>query len=252
MCIPFLMCAGVQFVDLPRVSSLYCGVCNLLLRKARLRGVNIILPVDLLTGDEVVTSAQLLKCCENIDMSSRDEGGDYEGDTTVVLCSENSIAGVPYDIGPKTQDLLREVLASHQLHLSWGTLGCCEISSFQSGQKVLSEAASAESLKEGQLQDSETATHIHNIVIGESSAEWWTRFCDADGEYEGNLIKKGVVDFCSRSSFSIASCLGQISSLCLSDALRRDPNDDEWDYLTRIRSEPEEDEDEEEEEEDDE
>lgn len=247
--IPFLLSTGVAFSNVSESISSFCAVCNTLIQKARYRGVRIILPQDLVTGDEELNADALSKCFENVDSSARDEGGDYNGDTKVLSCREH-IVGFPYDIGPKSCDILRSELKLHNLHLSWGVLGCCEIAAFQSGQKVLVEVSSSESIIQSG-SDAIGTRQLHNIVVGEVAVEWWTRICDPDGEYEGDLVRKCVLDFSSRNSRSVCNVLSLLPSPCLSDAMRRIPAVDEWDYLSHVRRELVEDEEEDEEEEED-
>jgi hypothetical protein len=237
----------VIFSDVSASFLSYCALCNVLIQKARYRGVRIILPEDLVMGDDELRTESLSKCFQNIDSSARDEGGDYQGDTNVSSCI-GRISGYPYDIGPKTCEALRSELKTHHLHLSWGVLGCCEVSTFQSGQRVLVEISSLESVFQPDSGDTNTIRHLHNIVVGESAVEWWSRLSDPDGEYEGNLVKKCVLDFASRNSKCISNALAQLPTPCLSDALRRMPSDDQWDYLTQVRREPVEEEDEDEDE----
>lgn len=245
--LPFLLATGVQF----QRSELYSGykmVCGSLIAKSRLRGVALVLPVDLVVGDEIISPEQFLKCYTSYDKDSRDEGGDYDGDSTIITCdppSGSPIIGYPLDIGPLTCQLLRGTIPQHDLHLSWGTAGCCEISSFQGGQRALVESSLHQST-------STAGPSIRNILLGEANVEWWSRICDPEGEFDGDIVKKGVADFTSRHSLTFTSVISQLPSAHLSNILRRSPERQEWDYLSdrrRVVDPDEEDEDEEEDEE---
>lgn len=224
--------------------SKYQSVCANLLAKARLRGVSIILPVDLVVGDECILPDHFSKYSHTTDKDSRDEGGDYEGDTTIVTCESHGtvISGYPLDLGPVSCQNIRSLISQHHLHLNWGTVGCCELSSFQSGQRSLVESSTSKP---------STSSITHNLIIGESTVEWWSRISDSEGEFEGDLIKKGVVDLMCRDSSTFSSTISHLPSRHISTILRRLPNLDEWDYLTALRKEEEDPEEEEEEEEDD-
>lgn len=242
--LPFLLAVGVVFTR----GELYSGfrtVCGNLIAKARLRGVELVLPADLTVGDELISPEQMAKSSTVIDRDARDEGGDYEGEGTVVTCDPKglSIPGYPFDIGPLTCQNIRSIIPQHSLHLSWGTAGCCEISTFQAGQRALVESSIA--------KPNSTSLPPRNLVIGEANVEWWSRICDSEGEFDGNIVKKGDADFVCRSSSTFTSIISHLPSTHISNILRRSPNLDEWDYLTAVRKEDEEEEEDEDEEEED-
>ena len=260
VCIPFVACtSGVAFTQHEQICSDYRLLCGLILKKAKLRGVEILLPDDLVVGDEPLSHAQLQQCFANVDDSARDEGADYEGESGVISLQPVDdkgviVTGFVYDIGPSSCDAFTKAISSCQLHLSWGTVGCSEISSFQSGQRAIVAAASPQLNPE---EDTDVKTEVtlpttpHNIVIGSSNVEWWARIADPEGEFEGHLTKMGVADYVSLDSNAMCYLLSNRYSTALENVLRRPPTDAEWDYLTALRHEDDE-EDEEEEEEDDE
>jgi hypothetical protein len=222
--------------------------------KAKCRGLNLILPQDVIIGDEPLNSAMLEKPYVSFDKDVRDEGGDYDGESTTVplfspvegdvLPHAKSIQGAPFDIGPNTCQLIRAEIPRHHLHLSWGTAGCCELSSFQAGQRALIEASRAT------YDPKATIQMCRNLVVGESTVEWWSRICDPEGEFDGNIVKKGIAEYTTRTSAPVSAALGHVESPCLSKILRREPSADEWDYISEVRREDPEEEDEEEEEDD--
>jgi hypothetical protein len=255
--LPFLLATGVQFIQRNELYSSYKMVCRNLMTKSRLRGVRLILPVDLVVGDEVISSDQLMKCYTVYDKDSRDEGGDYDGDSTVITCDpevQNSpITGYPLDIGPMTCQILRTTIPQHHLHLSWGTAGCCEISSFQTGQRALVESSLHQTTSKTPSAPLPVVPQMRNILLGEANVEWWSRICDPEGEFEGDIVKKGIADFTCRHPLTFTSVISQLPSTHISNILRRAPELNEWDYLTAHRKvEDPDDEEEEEEEEDDE
>jgi hypothetical protein len=212
--------------------------------------VTLVLPTDLTVGDELITSEQMNKSSTVIDKDARDEGGDYEGEATVVSCDAEgeAIAGYPFDLGPVSCQTIRSLIPQHSLHLSWGTAGCCEISAFQAGQRALVES----SIPKSNSAPPSSRSSPRNIIIGEANVEWWSRICDSDGEFDGNLVKKGDADLVCRSSSTFTSVISHLPSQQISNILRRAPNLDEWDYLSAVRKEEEEEEDDDEEEEEEE
>mmetsp|Transcript_21320 Transcript_21320/g.39797 ORF Transcript_21320/g.39797 Transcript_21320/m.39797 type:complete len:1535 (-) Transcript_21320:174-4778(-) len=259
LCIPFIACAsGVTFKHYTAACSDYKALCGMLLQKAKMRGVDIVLPVDVVTGDEPLSSSQLQLCFANVDDSARDEGADYEGESSVVSLLPGDdgasvfVQGFVYDIGPVTCDTISPMISGSQLHLSWGTAGCTEVSSFQAGQRAIVTAASPPPKPEEATFDAtekEVIPSPHNVVLGESNVEWWARIADPEGEFEGHLTKMGMADFVSINSKSFCSVLSNERS-SLSSVIRRPSTSDEWDYLTALRHEDDEEEEEEEEEDD--
>ena len=261
VCIPFVACtSAVTFKHYSTECSDYRELCGMVLQKAKMRGVEIILPVDVVTGDEPLTSAQLQLCFANIDDSARDEGVDYEGESSVVSLQQPDaetgviVKGYMYDIGPSTCDIVSSVISSSQLHLSWGTAGCSEISSFQAGHRAIVAAASPPPKQDDtalNATNNELKLSPHNIVIGESNVEWWARIADPEGEFEGYLTKMGMADFVSVYSKPLCAILSNEKSTSLISVVRRAAANEEWDYLTALRHEDDEEEEEEDEEDDD-
>ncbi len=225
--LPFLAATGVQFTRLNFAK--FKTVCASLLTKARLRGVQIVLPNDLVVGDEVIKSEHRMKCFQTIDRDSRDEGVDYDGESLVVLSTDATsppILGIPFDIGPATCQQLRALIPQHHLHLSWGNVGCCEISSFQNGQRVLVECASRSS-----------GPFFHNLVIGESNSEWWSRIVDSEGEFEGNIVAKGAANYVCRNSVPLTSLLSHLQIPHIQSPLLRPADSLEWNRLFSEKNE---------------
>lgn len=228
-CVPFLLASGISFKHAELYAE-YKLVCANLLAKARLRGVTLQLPVDLVIGDVRILPEHCWKSLQTFDKDSRDEGLDYEGEVTVITCESSTIPGYPLDLGPLSCQNLRNVISQHHLHLCWGTVGCSEFASFQSGQRALVEGAT---------RKNSSNISPRNIIFGESTVEWWSRICDSDGEFEGDLVRKGVVDCLCRDSLTFISTISHLSSPHIPTILQREPNSDEWDYLTAVRKDEE-------------
>jgi hypothetical protein len=211
-----------------------------ILEKVRVRGINLILPSDGVIGDEPASYDMLRKCYTNVDKDGRDEGGDYDGDTVVKVFSDISstvVDGYLYDIGPSSCQSIREQILACSVHLNWGTMGRCELSSFQGGQKALvitgipKNPSSEEPVKNAPL----SVPKPHNIVIGDSSVEWWGRISDSEGEYEGDLIKRHAASYFSRESSGVCGVLCNLPSHTLENTLYRESNSNEWDYFSKLR-----------------
>ena len=140
----------------------YNAVARHLIAKARLRGVNFVLPVDVLVADELIRPELKRKCFDTFDADSRDEGADYDGEIKSVFVGyppdspasaelalvgpylgcpapandDVFIRGFIYDIGEASRKTLQATVAASDLLLVWGTVGVCEVSGFQMGQRA--------------------------------------------------------------------------------------------------------------------
>jgi hypothetical protein len=250
LCIPFLALSGrVQFRQpvYQQLCSNYRLVCLQLIKKARMRGAQLNLPVDILAADESVDDAMRRRCFDKFDKDSRDEGVDYNGDIKSVSVAfpadthasiEHALLGGPlyehaqhayvvpvvvvdgfvYDIGEQTRKQLQEVLSTQcDICVCWGPLGACEISGFQMGTRTLVSSTLLPAWSEGALQAPPDAGNrpLHTWVIGEATSEWFSRYADPDGEQAGDLTESGRLSFVSRSSALVVAILGANKLACL-------------------------------------
>ncbi len=228
--------------------------------KARLRGVELIFPVDVLEGDELVTIEQKLLAFNKIESGARDEGADYPGETKTILLPEydgsvenirTTLNGNIYDIGPSSTIQLKSLIDCSDILFSWGPIGCVEMSSFQGGQKILVTSA----IKKPYAEDDEPAAisandrklPLHTFVIGDSGVEWWSRMADSEGEFNGDLSSVGMVSCLCRDSRIVSGLLSIGASVAVKSILRREANTSEWLYHSRPPPVVEEEDDEEEE-----
>lgn len=229
--------------------SKYLRVCKRILEKAAKLGVNLIIPNDVVTGDELITPEIKARCYASFDKDARDEGIDYEGESTIIKLDDSIssiIKGAMYDIGPSTLQQIKDEIATTNVLLSWGNIGCCELSSFQAGQKAIVAT----------VLKSVEKDNLHHIVIGDSTVEWWARFADPEGEFGGNLIARSAASMFTRNASFFVGMLLNLPSKVLQRIIRRESPPDqveEWDYISKyraVKNEEEEAEEEDEEEED--
>eukprot|EP01041_Mallomonas_annulata_P002958 gene2958-5809_t len=120
--LPFLALAGKVTLHKHLVLCAdYREVCLHLNKKARMRGVRIVLPEDLIEGDEAPKATDRMKCFENIDPDSRDEGSEYEGEIrlTQLFVPPQSTIETPTDkhhnnkkLSKKGKDVLTAAIAA--------------------------------------------------------------------------------------------------------------------------------------------
>jgi len=254
MCLAFVaLSERVQLSKHMRMCAEHREVCVALLMKAKLRGCRLILPVDLLQGDEQLQSSHLAKAFVNIPNDARNEGADYDGETKVFSFEVNSppndchfqgsvpapvtktivFDGFVYDIGPESCKLLAQSIAEADLLFVWGTMGVCEVSSFQSGQITLVEAANQ--LTAHPVRDAASLSPVQSLpmapqcrdplrtmVLGDSSVEWFARLADSDGELAGDLVAAGIVTYACRDSVLHAGLLGLCTSNVINGSRKRE------------------------------
>lgn len=234
--IPFI--AAMRDISFFRMKACdtYREVALQLLKKARMRGVILLVPVDLIVGDTEIGATEKLLSEQKIDPTSRDDGAEYDGDSSVFKLDTNkdSISSMyVYDIGPESIHAIDEAISKVSLVLVWGTAGVCESSSFQSGQRALVESVTA---KEESVK---AAHHPCTLILGESTVEWFARFYDADGEItggDGDLVKVGAVSYSQRSN-ALAKILCLRESNLLSRTRKRASLPSEWTFHeTKISS----------------
>jgi hypothetical protein len=86
-CLPFIALQKNVIFHKYKGLDNYKIACIELLKKARIRGCRIVLPEDLLIGNDFVSGDMKRICYNTVDNDSRDDGGDYDGDITIVpLC----------------------------------------------------------------------------------------------------------------------------------------------------------------------
>lgn len=271
--------------------------CTHIMKKAQMRGVQIVLPVDLVTGDDAPKETDRQKCYLKVDKDTRDEGGEYEGEVRVVMLytpppvkqapvveaivpdakgkgkakkvavdtpvavmetpvfsavEHYHVPGYVLDIGPKSIVALKHEVSKCDALFVWGTVGCCELTGFQEGQKELVKAAAKLLNAAEEAAMSGTRKPLHTMVVGDSTFEWWSRILDSDGENGGDLATFGSVSFANRESILVTAALCLCESPAISAVVRRDLQSDEWmlDPPLPPKDQEEEEEDEEEEEED--
>jgi hypothetical protein len=251
--LPFLAVSSrLQFIKYRSVCDLYREACHHLLKKAKLRGVKCVLPIDLVVGDESIEvyKRRAFLPSANTDDLGGDDGIDYDGvirsvyigdplekeaisrDNATLPTGENrnmaldallgpmyresedthfigekilAVKNFIYDVGESSIERMKQETNSSDLMLIWGTLGACEISGFQNGQKALVNATALEF-----TQASAAVKTPKVCVIGQSSVEWFARFNDKNGELCGDLVGGGRLAFMSRES----SFFSGIWSLC--------------------------------------
>lgn len=225
--IPFIAAVrGVSFLRVKNCET-HRALARHLLKKARLRGVKVVIPIDLVVGDTEISGVDRLQSEQGVDPSSRDDGAEYEGDSSILKLDvfQETVSDVfVYDIGPSSIRAIEEEVRSASMVLVWGTAGVCESSSFQSGQRAVVECVAA---KEGSVT---TPLHPKTLVIGESTVEWFSRIYDADGEItggDGDLAKIGVVSYMQRSN-ALARVLCLHKSNVLSRTRRRSSVPEDW------------------------
>lgn len=268
--IPFIaLYGGVVFSRYIQECAQYKTPCAEIMKKALLRGVKLLLPVDVMTGDEAIPADARSKVFTSVDPDARDEGVDYDGEAKVVTIFDQETDAVATkvvdryvgDVGERTCKLIQEEVATSDLLVAWGTMGACEVSSFQAGQRALVNAAvltpmdpeakpTPEMSTPCGLRAAESGRPAHTWLIGDGTVEWFTRIADTDGELGGDLVAAGRVAFCSRASSAPVGLLGLCGSRVVPSLARRDPltGGSEW---TMNYWKPLEVEDEEEDEEDD-
>lgn len=240
------------------ILSDYHDVCVALMRKAKMKGCRFVLPVDLIVGDLSVSDDDKVKCFQQFDLDARNEGVEYEGETKVFECSgggawnddsnakPSAMSGFAYDIGPKSCQVLQDVVATTELLLVWGLVGVCESSSFQSGQAALVTCSS--SSNSSSKSDSDVTTRrgpLQTVLIGDATVEWYARMLDSDGELDGDLVGAGMVAYSLRTSSILAGAMGMYSSRTLQSKLKLRPSlEDEWVYSQKKLEEEEEEEEE--------
>ena len=164
MALPFLsLMAHLKMPKYQELAQQLGKAAKALIAKARMRGVNIVLPVDAIVSEEKLPEDLADSTYTKFDPEARDEGADYEGDTSTVSLmpkeSENTealegeedlaspveagptlVRGYIYDIGPETCKTLSAEINTANLIFVWGVAGVCEVGPFQAGQRTLSEA----------------------------------------------------------------------------------------------------------------
>jgi len=239
----------------------YRDACLALLTKAKMKGCRIVLPVDLIVGDQTISDEDKLKCFQKFELDARNEGVEYEGETKVFECGSswveggesvhdtesNVTSGFAYDIGPKSCQVLQDILATTELLLVWGLVGVCESSSFQSGQATLINSSKAD----GDVATNSTRkSPLQTVLIGDSTVEWYARMLDSDGELNGDLVGAGLVAYSLRTSSILAGAMGMFASRTVQSKLKLRPSlEDEWVYSQKKIEEDEDEEDEEDEDE---
>ena len=236
----------------------YRDVCMALQTKAKMKGCRLVLPVDLIVGDEKVSDDDKLKCFQQFEPDARNEGAEYEGEVKVFECGGRPddwgdtdgatppivVDGFAYDIGPKSCQALQDIVLATELLLVWGPMGVCESSSFQGGQIALVNCSSTKEAEGATTM--RRSVPLQTVLIGDSTVEWYARMLDSDGELDGDLVGAGMVVYALRSSAILAGAMGLLSSKTMQSKLKLRPSlEDEWVYShKKIEVEEDEDDDE--------
>lgn len=213
----------VQFAKYSDACGKYRHVVEALVLKAKLHSVEIILPLDILTGEEPISPEAKQRVYTQVDKDARDEGFEYDEDVKTIALgvSESKVVeGYIFDIGPQAVEQLQQVLKETHMCVSWGTMGICEGSAFQAGQRALVQGSVQRSAvvagaEGGVGSDTGSTIPTHTIVIGDAAVEWFCRIADPDGELGGDLMRAKMVSYLQRSSalFTAAMCSMDISAL---------------------------------------
>jgi hypothetical protein len=266
----------------------YFSLVRALLAKARLLGVSLQWPSDVLLAESALTRQDLRHCDEHLLPEARNEGLDFEGDVrTLSLASVQRqrlalrekqqrlnvsekekvekeaesplyVSGFVYDVGPETIQSLQKAIGAAQAVVLWGPTGVCEVNAFQTSQQAVLQALSA--LKPGVaalLGDESKEVPLNNgpllQVWGSQTVEWCRRLMDADGELAGDLVGQGgVLTFLNADSSLFRGLLGRYPSVPLQERLVYRPAQcGEWIYTLRRPAVVEEEEEDDEDEQDD-
>ena len=302
LAIPFVAAAN-SLLTLGRYADLcaaHWDVCKQLIAKARFRGVRLVLPTDLMVGEEPLKPQDWYRCVDKVEKDSRDEGGDYEDEIKVVSLEPRALQPPPvaegeeplpapegfesivtqgyvYDLGPESCKALTREVENCDLLLVWGTVGVCEIGTFQAGQRALVAASVAKvsddaddkpeeaaapppEAKKGKGKEAPVAEVAKPavraipsqcLVVGDAAVEWYARFTDPEGEFNGNIQQAGLVAYAQRESALFTGVLSQYTLPFVTDVDEREPTEEEFVHnIKEVVEEEEEDEEDEEEDED--
>ena len=210
LAIPFVsLVYNVTFAQHQILCQSLASACVLILRKARLRGVDLVIPVDFLVGDEPLDPKILTG-------ASTEDGLDYPGDVTscdivtTATSSQSVVLGYVFDIGKASCALLESALsAPSDLLIVWGAVGANEYAFFQSGQGALTTVL----LRQTTVVDVHERTRVW--LIGESTVRHFTSVIDADEEYQGDISRSPLIDQLSPDSRWFRAILGS-STACQS------------------------------------
>ena len=146
---------------------------------------------------------------------------------------------------------MKSFVSTADLLYIWGTIGYCEVSSFQTGQQTLVTAANQ--LVVNTEESKQLKNPLNTLLLGESTVEWFTRLIDTDGEMNGDLISSGIVRYANRCSDIFCGLVGQCSSNVMKESIikLREPIESEWIYSKVVIETEEEDEDDDDEEDED-
>lgn len=178
MAVPFMGLLG--HVVLPKYQGLIQSLgkaSKALVAKAQMRGVQLVLPVDAVVSEEALPEGLAATTGTKFDPEARDEGAEFEGDTTTlsllppapaeegeaaegeaggeegegeekaeapsVETGPTVVNGYIYDIGVNTCKTMASEISHADFVFVWGVPGVCEVGAFQAGQRALVEAVNA-------------------------------------------------------------------------------------------------------------
>jgi hypothetical protein len=247
--VPFLSSEyKIAFPQYNEIVVKYSTVCQQFMTKARIQGVNVTFPVDIVVGDLPVSNEIIADSIKPREGTGLDDGADYEGDILNISISDgtdNRIEGYVFDIGKESIPLLRQEILSSDMILVWGSIGACEYTSFQDGQRGLVESASQVAYDDRSnplLLDKNKPSQT--IVIGNCSVEWYSRLLDSDKEAGGDLESIGVLAYAQRQSKIMTGLLGLTESKFLAEDVVYRPASsaiDEWVFHSPPKDDEEED-----------
>lgn len=250
MAIPFMSYTKqIHFTKYTDKCNKYLALCKQIIQKVRMRGLKMVLPTDINIGDEAIIQSSSGSSTVAAGAAC-DEGLEYDGETIIRKLADihdNIVDGYVYDIGKESIQTLKESLLSSDFVMVWGTVGMCEYSSFQNGQRTVVDIASQIA-----YTDRPNVSYLdknrpsQTVVIGNESNEWYSRIIDSDNDYNGDLTGNGIISYSLRQSSIFSGLIGRCSSDYIwKHSVRRLPLDhpDEWIYNGPIVEEEDDEED---------
>lgn len=266
MAVPFLaLSENYSFLSYRDQTPAYAKICKHILKKARLLGCTVHLPIDIVLAEERIPENAKEKAYSKTTPENRGDGADYEGDTKVINLTalptipapKNAPAGTPpsvlrdfqgylYDLGPETCSHLTATIAAADGTIVWGLPSVVELNACQAGTQALIQAVA---LKPTDIPVTAAEAKKVAVIWGDSTVEWFARILDSDGEFQGDLVSAGYVSYMNRNAVSLYSIVGSFVSQTLADEQGmqyRDGQVGEW-IFSRKKYEDEEEEEEEDE-----
>lgn len=233
--IPFLaIIHNIEFINYSMIPIEYQETCKYIIQKCRIRGVKLVLPSDIVICEEEISIVDSMDL--SIGVASCDDGFDTEADfKTYHLCDLvlKQVSGYVYDIGKTTIAEMKSDISSADLVLSWGSIGLCECSSFQIGQRALVEMTHQTPFEERKdIKVLDPKKPLQTLLLGNSHVEWYSRIIDSDGEYHGDIVRAGFVALALRQSNSFINVMNFSPCNYLTKDVLSRPRDMDSDWIT--------------------